>query len=132
VYDKEGQEADEDARVLQVGKLNYGRVGLEIPMRWKDGVFVPERDSGDPMASLWKAERVFLDQLAKHKERNSYVTISHSSPLYAPRVFSFDAKKEGVTMTSLKDAMQRLLEKKRIENAPFGALSKNQFRLYAI
>ena len=49
---------------------------------------------------------------------------------YAPFVFKDDAAKHGVNKATLKAAMERLLEKGTIENRPFGAPSKKQFRLY--
>jgi RecA-family ATPase len=119
-------------RVLRVMKSNYGRVGAEIRMRYQRGVFVPEAVSGgDPLAIQVKAERVFLQLLAKYAGQNRYVSTSEGKS-YAPFIFASDAAKEGVNKAALKAAMERLLEKGTIENAPYGAPSKKQFRLYIV
>ena len=57
-----GYEPDPDARRLSVKKSNYGRVGGEITMKWRDGVFVadPVETSFDRTMVNYKAERVFL------------------------------------------------------------------------
>jgi RecA-family ATPase len=134
VHNDQGMAPDTDARVLRSMKMNYGSVGNEIRMRWRPGIFVPERggySGGDPLATAAKAERVFLELLAKFAEQNRYVSVSEGKS-YAPFVFASEAAKAGVSKHALKEAMERLINRKRIENAPYGAPSKNMFRLYAI
>jgi RecA-family ATPase len=124
-----GEEDDEDARVLRIGKSNYGRVGAEIFMRWKNGVFVDpnqeeNRTTLDPIAQGWKAERVFLELLDKTKALGANVSAHMNSPANAPKAFAKDARKQGVSKRDLADAMQRLLDKKKIESAPVGPPSR--------
>jgi RecA-family ATPase len=130
----DGSESDEDARVLRLGKSNYGRVGLEIPMRWRAGVFVSEGGaaSGDPLVTAGKAERVFLELLDKANDRNSHVSGSLKANNYAPKVFARDALKQRVRKGDLIDAMDRLITSKRIENAPYGSPSRMHYRLQRI
>lgn len=131
VYEKDGTEADEDARVLEVGKSNYGRVGLQIPMQWRYGVFEHTAGRGaDPMTIAAKADSVFLELLRKAIEQNNHVSLSKKGRHYAPEIFRPDAAKKSVTAKELEHAMRRLLDSKRIENAPFGAPSRREFRLY--
>lgn len=131
IHEKDGREADEDARVLSVEKLNYGRLGLEISMRWQSGVFVPMTigPTGDPMVAAAKAERVFLDLLRKFIGQNRYVSTSEGKS-YAPFIFAKEAALHGVNKSALKEAMERLLAKGTVENAPHGAPSKKMYRLY--
>ena len=128
-----GEEDDEDARVLRVGKSNYGRVGTEIFMRYKNGAFVDLTGEGqggaDPLTQSWKAERVFLELLDRNKQLNINVSAHPNSPVNAPKIFSKDARKHGVTKRDLADAMQRLLDKKKIESAPEGPPSKLRYWL---
>lgn len=128
VYDDNGEEEDEDARVLRVNKSNYGRVGTEIFMRYKNGAFVDPVGEGtaghDPLTQNWKAERIFLELLDKNKQLNINVSAHPNSPVNAPKIFAKDARKQGVTKRDLADAMQRLLDKKKIESAPEGPPSK--------
>jgi RecA-family ATPase len=123
-----GEEDDEDARVLRVGKSNYGRVGAEIFMRYKNGAFVDpigEAAGGaDPLTQSWKAERVFLELLEKNKQLNINVSAHPNSPVNAPKMFSKEARKHGLTKRDLSEAMQRLLDKKKIENGLEGPPSK--------
>lgn len=131
MLDTDGTEPDEDLRVLKVGKLNYGRVGVEIPMRWKAGVFVEEGGTSgpDPLTQSWKAERVFLDMLDRANKQNTHVSGSRNAPNYAPKVFASDALKQGVRKRDLVDAMQRLFDAEKIENAQYGPPSRITHRL---
>jgi RecA-family ATPase len=135
VYDEDGIEADTDARVLRSMKMNYGSVGNEIHMRWRAGIFVAENGSAagpDPLVQGWKAERVFLDLLDKANERNTFVNASRQANNYAPKVFATDALKQGVKKRDLVDAMHRLLDGGKIENAPYGPVSRTVYRLQRI
>jgi RecA-family ATPase len=128
-----GEEDDEDARVLRVGKSNYGRVGAEIFMQYKNGAFVDPIGEGaggtDPLTQSWKAERIFLELIDKNKQLNIKVSAHPNSPVNAPKIFSKDARKQGVTKRDLADAMQRLLDKKKIESAAEGPPSKLRYWL---
>jgi RecA-family ATPase len=129
VHDADGSEPDEDLRMLRVGKLNYGRVGLEIPMRWKAGVFVDESGAGpDPLTQSWKAERVFLELLDKANSRHEHVS-SKKAANYAPAPFAREALKQGVKKCDLVDAMNRLLDSGKIENTPHGSPSRMRYWL---
>jgi RecA-family ATPase len=130
IHGDDGREADEDARVLRVGKSNYGRVGLEIPMRWRNGVFVADKvtTGGDPMAAAAKADRVFLELLAKARTQNIEVHVKTGRG-YAPEEFKRDASQQCVSKTDLAAAMKRLLDAGKIENAPFGPPSRIRYRL---
>jgi hypothetical protein len=66
VAETEGDEADPDARELEVMKANYSRKGALLPLRWRDGVFHLDGTSGtalDRMAASAKSQRVFLKLL---------------------------------------------------------------------
>jgi RecA-family ATPase len=133
VYDEDGSEPDTDARVLRSMKMNYGNVGNEIHMRWRAGVFVTESGGAvgpDPLVQGWKAERVFLDLLDKANERNTFVNTSRQANNYAHKVFATDALKQGVKKRELVDAMHRLLDGGKIENAPYGPTSRTVYRLH--
>jgi hypothetical protein len=114
-------------------KMNYGNVGNEIHMRWRAGVFVTESGGAvgpDPLVQGWKAERVFLDLLDKANERNTFVNTSRQANNYAHKVFATDALKQGVKKRELVDAMHRLLDGGKIENAPYGPTSRTVYRLH--
>ncbi|MBR1362924.1 AAA family ATPase [Bradyrhizobium ottawaense] len=130
VLDTDGTEPDEDARVLRVGKLNYGRVGTEIPMRWKSGAFVGEGDTSgpDPLTQRWKAEQVFLELLDKANKHHAHVS-SKKGANYAPAVFAREALKQGVKKRDLVDVMNHMLDSGKIENTPHGSPSRMRYWL---
>jgi RecA-family ATPase len=133
VLDESGREIDRNNRVLSVMKANYGPQDGEIPLRYVDGCYMLDTtrmgSGGDPMIAEAKTEKVFLELLKKFIGQNRYVSTSEGKS-YAPAVFAADAAKEGVNKKALKGAMDRLLERGMIENAPYGAPSKKMFRLY--
>ncbi|HLG85129.1 MAG TPA: AAA family ATPase [Bradyrhizobium sp.] len=134
VLDESGRETDPNNRVLSVMKANYGPQDGEIPLRYVDGAYMLDttrlaNTGGDPMIANLKAEKVFIELLNKYIGQNRYVSTSEGKS-YAPAVFGTDAAAEGVNKKQLKSAMERLLERGKIENAPHGAPSKKQFRLF--
>ncbi len=133
VYNDDGREPDTDARVLTSMKMNYGSVGNKIEMRWRAGVFVPVASSGggDPMIATARADRVFLELLAKAREQNKNMHLSTGRG-YAPNEFKSDASKQGVTHSELEEAMKRLMDAKKIENVRYGAPSRETFRLQIV
>src|SRR3984893_2020856 len=134
VLDESGKEADATRRVLRTKKLNYGPQGGEIELRYQNGCYVvasQEANMIDPMWKAARADRVVLDLLRKGIAQNNRVSLQEHGGCYAPKVFRREADKQGVTFAELKEAMHRLVDCNKIENAPFGPPSRNQFRLYA-
>ncbi len=106
----DGYEANPDARRLVTKKANYARVGSEIALTWRDGVFVAdEPETGlDRLAKSSKAERVFLKLLRLFTEQGRRVNHLGSTS-YAPTVFSKHPEAEGVTKQAFRNAMETLL-----------------------
>ena len=134
VLGEDGVEIDRDARVLKSMKMNYGNVGNEIRMRYQKGIFVPEIGfhgvAGDPLVNALRAEQVFLELLDRANEQNTHVNATPQANNYAPKVFARDAlKKKGVKKSELVNAMQGLLDRKVIENAPYGPSYRRTYRL---
>ncbi len=134
VLDDQGREADPKNRVLSVMKANYGPQDGEIPLRYVEGCYMLDttrlsNGGGDPMIANAKAKKVFLDLLKTFIGQNRYVSVSEGKS-YAPAVFASEAAKQGVNKPALKAAMERLLDSGKIENAPHGAPSKKQYRLF--
>lgn len=124
---EDGYEPDPDKRVLVTKKANYGRVGGEISMTWKDGAFQPDiAPTGlDAMAAGAKAERVFLALLEEFTVQGRFVSASPSSA-YAPSQFAAHPKSEGMTKRALKGAMEALLSRGQIVVAKQGRASKER------
>lgn len=127
---QDGYEPDPDKRVMSTKKANYGRIGGEINMTWRDGVFVPdEQPTGlDALAVNAKAERVFLTLLGKLTEQGRRVNAA-GGQAYAPKVFSDHPDSEGVTKRAFKAAMERLLSAGKLRVAEDGPPSKRRTHL---
>lgn len=121
----EGHEIDPDKRVLSTKKANYGRIGGEIAMTWRAGVFVADDtpDNLDRMASGAKAERVFMKLLADFTAQGRYVSASPSNT-FAPTLFAVHPKAEGMTARALKSAMNTLFDRGEIVIAEHGKGAK--------
>lgn len=111
-----GFEADPDRRVMTTMKANYGRVGGEIHMKWKNGVFVAEaQPTGlDALAAGAKAQRVFMKLLATLTAQGRRVNHAGGSS-YAPKLFAEHPDNEGMTKRAFKAAMEGLLAAGRIK-----------------
>jgi RecA-family ATPase len=122
----EGDEPDADARELEVMKANYGRTGLVMPLRWKEGVFVLDARSEtglDRMVASAKAERVFLKILRAYTDEGRYVS-AQPGPTFAPSAFAKHPHAEGCTNRALRAAMDSLLASGRIKIAMHGSGAK--------
>jgi RecA-family ATPase len=112
---EDGREPDPDARRLSNKKSNYGRVGLEIALRWQDGAFVSQEKGGmlDKMASEARGERVFLKLLGEFAKEGRFVKSANASG-YAPKAFVTSGRAEGLSKHELHAAMERLFQKGEI------------------
>jgi hypothetical protein len=108
-------------------KSNYGRVGIELRLRWLNGCFILDGPAGgfDKLAAEAKADHVFLDLLATFAAQGRDVSDSPGSN-YAPAEF---AGQETMTKDALKKAMKRLLLAGRIRVDTFGPPSRQRKRL---
>lgn len=123
----EGYEADADARLLRTMKANYGKIGGEIALRWREGVFVADAPvTGlDRMAATAKAERVFLKLLRTFTDEGR--TVNHAGgPTYAPKVFAEHPDAENCTKRALRGAMDKLIAEKKIGINVKGSPSKQR------
>jgi RecA-family ATPase len=127
-------EADPDLRRLTNKKMNYGRSGYEITLRWTDGVFVPENGSQTgvgPLAALgvvMEAETTFLDLVGRYGAEGRAVNATPGSN-YAPAVFARDQRGKGTTKRAFTTAMNRLFQAGKIEIEQYGPLSRRRSRL---
>lgn len=122
---QDGYEANPDARVLRTMKANYGRIGGEIGMTWRNGVFVADApETGlDRMATGMKAERVFVKLLRVHTEQGRRVN-DKGGTSYAPKAFAEHPQAEGVTKRAFKSAMEALLADGKVKIATDGPVSR--------
>ncbi len=124
------EELDPDARMLEVMKSNYGRIGEEIRLRWQRGVFVASGDMeyGGADAADLRADNRFLTLLDLFTEQGRAVT-THKAANYAPKVFADHPEANGIKKKGFQQAMERLLASGRIFQEEFGPPSKRRDRL---
>jgi RecA-family ATPase len=124
---QDGHEPDPDKRILATKKANYGQVGGEIAMTWRNGVFVEDEtpDSLERMAIGSKAERVFMKLLREFAQQGRTVSASPSVS-YAPTVFAKHPKSEGMTDKALSQAMNTLFDRGEIVIEEQGPLSRRR------
>ena len=122
---QDGYEPDTKARKLSNKKANYGPTGIEITMKWQDGVFVADAPvTGlDRVAASAKAERVFLKMLRQFTDQGRHVN-ANGGPTYAPKVFAESTESEGITKRAFKAAMDALFHAGKIRNQTTGPATR--------
>lgn len=118
---QDGYEPDPDKRLLSTKKANYGRIGGEIGMSWREGVFVADEapSAVEAIAAGAEAERVFLKLLDVFTEQQRYVSATPSTT-YAPTQFAKHPEAEGMTKRALATAMEALFHRGIIAIAHHG------------
>jgi RecA-family ATPase len=82
---KDDDDNDDNGRVLKTVKSNYGPLGNDLEVTWRDGVFVRNIvDTSDPYG---QAELMFLECLDKSAREGRHVSASPNSPSFAPKSF---------------------------------------------
>jgi len=129
----DGSEIDPNLRVLRTMKSNYAPLGNEIPLRWEKGCFRLDGPKGgfDKLAAEAKADRVFLDLLAKIQAEGRDVSHKHSSG-FAPTVFAQHPDRSGLSKKVLEDAMNRLFGAKKIRVERVGPPSRQHSRIIVV
>jgi RecA-family ATPase len=131
---EDGDEPDQDLRVLDFMKSNYGPVTESLTLRWRNGVFIPEPKTGslEKLAAQAKAEHVFLKLLERLTTEGRRVgeKPGHS---YAPSKFAREpeAKSAGLKKEALAEAMRRLFAEKKIQVETYGKPSNPHYRIAA-
>ena len=128
-----GEQPDDDLRELIFKKNQYGRKSAAIVLRYRDGLFLPERNmSGlDKVAHDAKAEEIFLDLLKRLASEGRNVRHHATSKTYAPTAFAkeTEAKKHRIRKADFEDAMRRLFEAEKIHVENYGRPSRPYSRI---
>jgi RecA-family ATPase len=128
--------ADPYARTLTRVKSNFALRDETIEMKWEDGVFI-RTDTPAPagvVASIArsKAERVFLELVARTIAEGQHLSNSPNAGNYAPKVFVGRADSERVSRRDFVDAMKSLFVQKKIRMVPHGPPSRGSVRIAMI
>jgi hypothetical protein len=119
-----------DTRTLELMKINTGKTGEKVEMRWDEGVYVLD-NGGDPAVEAFvnsSTDKVFLDLLALFNEQGQNVTITGGKN-YAPAKMAEHPKAKGFTKKQLAVSMQRLMDAKRIKLVTEGSGTRERKRL---
>jgi hypothetical protein len=132
-------EIDKDLRVLVCKKNNYGPDDETLTLKWKtgtngSGVFIMEAAPGslEKMAADNRIDDLFIASLQRLNDQNRG-PLSHKkqSNNYAPKVVSDlpEVKAAGIKKAALAQAMERLIDTKKIAIEDYGPPSKACTRL---
>lgn len=121
---------DQELRILEVMKANYGQTGKTVKLRWTDGAF--NLDDGKPSVGdvmmAARAERVFCDLLSMLNRQGRNVCHVPGTT-YAPAVMEKLPECDGVPKARLVEAMNALLKSGDIKIVSEGPKSKRRQRL---
>ena len=129
----DGEQPDNDLRELQFKKNQYGPLGENVVLRWRNGLFLPEPglSSLDKIARESKAEEIFVDLLKRLSVEGRNISHHANSNTYGPAIFAkeAEAKKIRLGKSELEAAMRRLFEAGKIRVETYGPPSKSYSRL---
>jgi RecA-family ATPase len=128
-----GEQPDDDLRELIFKKNQYGRKSAAIVLRYRDGLFLPERSmSGlDKVAHDTRADETFLGLLKRFTAEGRNASHNESAKTYAPTAFAAEteAKKLQLRKVDLEAAMRRLFEAKKIRVETYGRPAQPHSRI---
>jgi RecA-family ATPase len=117
---------DQDIRILEVKKANYGRAGEKIRLRWNGLTFTTDiAGTASPSRAAAEAEvdELFLRLLDKRNAQGRPVRPG-KGPGYAPPEFAADPDAKGVTSKAFIASMDRLYSAGRISTVETGPASR--------
>jgi RecA-family ATPase len=131
--EEEDTQSETDLRVLEVMKLNYGKQGETIKLKWQNGLYLPFSgpSSFEKAASEQDADYVFLSLLDNYSLQGTNVSPTRFAKSYAPTVFAKEKKAKAARLSKhdLESAMDRLFQSGKIDKEPYGPPCRNTFKL---
>jgi RecA-family ATPase len=121
---------DNNRRVIEFHKNNYGPMSGHVLLRYENGLFVPVvQSTADQAARRAEAERIFLTVLRRFAFQKQDVSPHGTANNYAPTVVAAHPDAKGFEKREMQAAMQRLLDRGEIHIAEEGPPSKRQKKL---
>lgn len=119
---------DENERILQTMKSNYGAIGGRISLTWQGGVFVREDGDGGVLGSIKRrtTTTVFLNALVELGRQGRRVNANENQQNFAPKVMVEMPECKGYRLKELKRAMEELLHDNQIVVAKDGPPSRRR------
>jgi RecA-family ATPase len=129
------EQPDNDVRELVFKKNQFGPMSANIVLRYRNGLFLPERGTSglDKIAREAKADEIFLDLLKRFAGEGRNVSHNANAKTYAPTVFAgeSEANQHHLRKTDFEAAMRRLFEAKKIHVENYGRPSRPYTRIVA-
>ncbi len=116
---------EDDRRVLTTKKSNYGKIGDETVVEWRDGFFVPLNQIHVRCAAEQNADAVFLKLLAEYTARGVEVG-PHNQSSGAAAVFADDPDSTGINKKGFTAAQHRLLKAGKIRIVTVGSPGRSK------
>jgi len=130
-----GEQSDSDLRELTFKKNQYGPIGESIVLRWKDGLFLPERGMSSLEVAVAEktADEIFLKLLTRFTQNGQNVSHKNQPANYAPRLFAKEPEAKNLprAKTALEEAMQRLFREQKIHVETYGRHSYERLAMGA-
>jgi RecA-family ATPase len=104
--ERESNDKDPDARILQSKKSNYGPSAPNIRLRWEGGAFVTEASSVRKRDEV--AEQAFIACMRLAQEQGRPASASKTSTYYGPKLFLGMPAASGLPRVRLERAMESL------------------------
>ena len=129
-----GVEQDADIRTLTTMKANRAKIGDELVVRYRSGVFMREIEASeiDIAARESTCQEVFLALLAATEREGRNVSHNARAPNYAPAAFAEHPRSRGFGRDDFKQAMEKLFGAEIIKNDEFGPPAKRRSRLIQV
>ena len=111
-------ERNNNVRLLQMKKSNYGSTEPEIRIIWQDGVFqaVQNNIGQNPQDRDLHDEAAYLFALVKLLERGQRPLIHKNQASYGPKLMKSMQETKGVSESRLEGAQNRLMDREVIAN----------------
>ena len=105
---------EQDRRILETKKANYGKVGGEITLEWHRGFFVAVNSIANQTEAEDEVDARFIELLTQHNARGQF-TGPHNQATGAASLFSIDQRGKHVSKQGWAASQQRLLNSGKIE-----------------
>jgi len=133
VKPEDGEQPENDLRVLHFKKNNYGPVSESIVLRYRNGLFLPEGGASnlEKAAKEAKADQCFLDLLKRYNANGRNVSDHASATNYAPNAFVREKQVRAAALRKhdIDDAMRRLFDANQIRVETYGRPSRPYRRI---
>lgn len=125
--------ADNDLRILSSKKANYGSIGHEIKMWYRNGYFLPDIQQTRVVMDKGEiAEEKFLTLLDVFDAQGRPSSGSKNATNYAPKIFAKSPDADGIKQKDFERAMESLFSRGAIKMMEYGKPSKKSKKLVRV